>query len=101
MYSVVDFGDIRILQKDQNCAKKFVAGGRLVKFNKTGIAYLPKGVKISVCKILYHEFHKIIMAKNRQLLYHNSTIERHQLGEHIPFDTEEVLLSSLEVVEVL
>lgn len=101
MYSVIDYNDTRILRVMQGCSKKFTVGGSLVKLDKNGLAFFPSDNKIAVCKVKHHTFHKIFMAKNKQLQYHNSTILQHELGETIPLDMEEILLASLEVVEVL
>ena len=101
MYSVTETPDSKILFVMANCRKKFVSDGKLVKLNTNGIAVLDKDAKIGVCKVLPFVMHQIRMTKNKQLLHHNSVIVNYGLGEQIPFDEEELLLASLEVLETL
>lgn len=100
MYSVLDTPKGRALIKLPSCKKIFVSEGKLIKF-QNNMAMLPKDAKIGICKVNHWEMHQIRMTKNKQLLHHNSVIVKYELGEQIPFDEEEILLASLEVLETL
>ncbi len=101
MYSIIDTENGRLMLKLPTCKKVFTSEGKIVKFGKNGMVLLPKESKIAVCKILPFVYHQVRMAKNKQLLHYNSVIVNYELGQEIPFDEEELLLASLEVVEVL
>lgn len=101
MYSILDTEKGRLLLKLPACRKTFTVDGKLVKFPKSGMVLFPSDTKISVCKVLPYELHNIRMAKNRQSLHYDAIIEKYGLGQHIGIDEEEILLASLEVLEVL
>ena len=101
MYSVLDVEDGRILLKMSGCRKLFTAGGKLVKFPKSGMVKLPKDTKIGVCKVNHWELHNIRMTVNRRSLHFDAMAEKYNLGEPMGVDEEEILLASLEVLETL
>ena len=101
MYAITILENNKILQVLQPCSNKFLVNGKFVKIPKSGIVVFDRNAKIVVGKILHHEFHKIQMAKNRQLLYHNSTITQYKLGKTLELAENEILLASIEVVEIL
>ena len=101
MYAVTRVNNKTILQVLQPCSKKFIVNGQLVNIPKSGIIVFDKKVKICVGKILHHEFHKIQMAKNKQILYHNSTILQHEMGKMLTLAEKEILLSSIEIEETI
>lgn len=101
MYAITILENKKILQVLQPCTNKFLVKGKFVKIPKSGIVVFDKNTKIVVGKILHHEFHKIQMAKNRQLLYHNSTICQYKLGKKLVLAENQILLASIEVVEIL
>lgn len=99
MYSIVDYGNKKILQKDKNEKKFFVVNGEIVKFPKSGIVYFPAGTTINVCKMLHFVKHNIDMATNRSILHHNAILEKYKIGKQIEIDENEKILASLELVE--
>lgn len=91
----------RILTKVIECRKVVTADGEIVKFGKKKSVLLPKDCKISVCKVLPWEMHRIRMATEIKKMQVNSTIEEYHIGDYIGFTEENILLSSLEVLETL
>ena len=102
MYSIIDVDDGRILFKLPSCTKIFTSGGKLVEFNTKGMAHLPKGSMVSVCKVLHFQKSSIRMTKDIQALHHNSNISEFSLScDNLVAREKEILLSSLEVIENL
>ena len=62
---------------------------------------LPLESKIAICKVNHWEMHNVRMACEIKKMQKNSTIETHDMGDYIDFTEENILLSSLEVLEIL
>lgn len=100
-YMAIIEGDFKTLLVDKRCSNKFLVDGELVKIPKSGVVVFPKNTEIAVGKILHHIFHKVQMAKSKQLLYHNSTILQHDMGATLTLAEKEILLCSIEIVEII
>lgn len=101
MYFVTETPQSKILVVTPDCRKYFTVDGRLVEFSSKGIAVLDKNAKIAVCKLSHFVQHQIRLVKTRQSLHCDATIERYGLGQPIGVDEEEILLASLETLELL
>lgn len=99
MFSVTELDNSKVLVVNKACRKYFTSEGQLIKLNSDGIAILDKSAKIAVNKLSHFAYQQILLAKNRQILHTDATIEKYQLGEKIGLDMEEILLASLETEE--
>ena len=102
MYSITEFEGGRILSKLPQCRNIFTSGGKLIEFGKKKSVILPKDTVVSVNRVLHWELKTIRQTKDIQALHHNANIQKYNLsGGNIVVHDEEVLLSSLEVIEVI
>jgi hypothetical protein len=109
MYCVTLENNFKILQVFPQNRKKFLVKGKIVKIPKSGIVVFPENTEIAVGKILYHEFQKTLMRKNKSILHHNSgelQAEKRANENGTKYtvvikeiDESETLLSSIEIVE--
>lgn len=91
----------RVLTKVKECRKVVKVNGEIVQFGKKKSVLLPLESKIAICKVNHWEMHNVRMACEIQKMQKNSTIETHQMGDYIDFTEENILLSSLEELEIL
>ena len=89
----------KVLFAHKASKRYFTSEGKLIKLSSDGVAILPKEAKIAVCKLNHFVFQQVLLAKNRQILHTDATIEKYGLGEQIGLDMEELLLASLDTVE--
>lgn len=101
-YAVRTHNDKKFLITKPNCRKIFTEGGNRVELDSDGMAEFPVDAIISVNKINPWEMQKTRMVKSRQILSDNAWILEKELSGNIEeMLEEEVLLSSLEVIETL
>lgn len=91
----------RVLTKVKECRKIVTVNGEIQRFGKKKSILLPLESKIAICKVNHWEMQNIRMTKNRINMRDNSNIVEYELGEQFTLDEERILLSSLEVLEIL
>ena len=100
MYSIIDTPNFRILTVQLPTTKKFTSGGELIELDKTGMAFIPLGKIVSVCKVLHFQMSSVRMTKSIQALHHNSNIAKFNLScDDLVAREKEILLSSLDQLE--